>query len=114
MNNIALDFLNKVFNILTLLGIDEKKEEVLKNILGSQMINFSRLITTDETMTPIIESFTNDKNNDPNDLLKFLDSKNIDYNHYFLQAGTESLNSFISKLEPSLPPEKVASLRALI
>ena len=114
MNSIALNFLNKVSEILTLLGVNEKKEEVLKNILGSQMLNFSRLITTDETIAPAIESFTNDKNNDPNDLLKFLDSKNIDYSHYFLQAGTESLDNFISKLEASLPPEKIAQLRALI
>ena len=113
MNNNLQRFIVKVSKILTTLEISQGGDKILKNLLGSLMLNFSRLITSDEKITPLIKSFTQNKDNDPNDLLKFLDSQSVDYNNHFSQAETETMNIFISELEQSIPAEKIAQLRAL-
>jgi len=112
---INIDFLEKVSKVIVFLKIEEEKEEIIKNLTGSFLLNFSRMMATDEKIAPLLKEFSlQTKNNDPSKLFEFLDSKNVDYQQFAKAASDETLNSFMSNLKLTLGEEKIVGLQNII
>lgn len=57
-NKLLSNFLEKVAKTFEILGITENKEEVIKNLVGSFLLNFSRLLASDEKITPLLNDYS--------------------------------------------------------
>ena len=105
-NKLLSDFLEKVSRTFDVLGINDNKEEVVKNLVGSFLLNFSRLLATDEKIAPLLSDYSRATDSEPAKLFDFLDSKNVDYKTHFNSAQKETLESFVNELSQSLSPPK--------
>lgn len=115
MNNKALiNFPQRLSKMLVLLGIQQNSDDLVKKLSESYMLNFSRLMSSDEKITPYIKDFSSASDANPDKLLEYLDSKNVDYQNVLLSAQKETLQSFVSELQSSLSPEKVEELNKII
>ena len=113
-NKLLAIFLQKVSELFSVLGIEEDKEEVIKNLVGSFLLNFSRLLASDEKIAPLLNDYSQAMDSDPAKLFDFLDSKNVEYQVLFNSAQKETLQSFVSELEPSLTSEKTEALNEIV
>lgn len=113
-NKLLAVFFQKISKTFSLLGVEENKEEVIKNLVGSLLLNFSRLLASDEKIAPLLNDYSQATDSDPTKLFDFLDSKNVEYQALFNSAQKETLQSFVSELEPSLTSEKTEALTKII
>lgn len=113
-NDSLTKFLQKVSNIFDCLNLTEGKEEIVKNLVGSFLLNFSRIIAQDERSASVLSDYSQASDSGSDKLFEFLDSKSIDYKTSFDQAQKETLQSFVSELTPDLTPEKVEELNKII
>lgn len=107
-------FVKKILEIFTLLDIQIGKDEILKNLMSTFFVNFSRLMASNETISPFLKDFSQTDDPDPNKVFDYLDSKNINYQEVLISAQNETLQSFVSELESKLPPEKIRELQKII
>lgn len=107
-------FFQKISKVFSILGIEENKEGVIKNLVASFLLNFTRLLTSDEKIAPLLNDYFQTTNSDPTKLFDFLDSKNVEYQALFNSAQKETLQNFVSELEPSLTSEKTEALTKII
>ncbi len=107
-------FFQKISKVFSILGIVENKEEVIKNLVASFLLNFSRLLASDEKIAPLLNDYSRATDSDPTKLFEFLDSKNVEYQDLFNSAQNETLQSFVSELRPSLTSEKTEALTKII
>lgn len=109
------EFLKKVSGVFTVLEVKEGKDEIAKNLISSFFINFSRLLATDENISPLLNDFSQSTdNNDSGRLFNFLDSKNVNYQDLLNSAQRETLQSFVSELGQSITLGKVEELNKII
>lgn len=113
-NQFLVTFFSKTSKIFEILNITENKEEILKNLVGSLLMNFGRIIASDDKIAPYLQDYSQANDVDPNKLFDFLDSKGVDYNSAFVQAEKESLDSFVKELVKDLPQDKVEELNKII
>ncbi len=113
-NKLLATFFLKTSEILDALNITENKEEIVKNLVSSLLVNFSKLLATDEKTAPILEDYSQAADVDSNKLFDFLNSKNVDYESFFDQAQKETLQSFVSELGSNVTPEKAEELNKII
>lgn len=115
MNNQSLaTFFSNTSKVFETLSVTENKEEILKNLVGSLLMNFGRIIASDDQIAPYLQGYSQANDVDPNKLFDFLDSKGVDYKSSFNQAQKETLQNFVSELTPDLAPEKVEELNKII
>lgn len=107
-------FFQKISKVFSVLGIVENKEEVIKNLVASFLLNFTRLLASDEKIAPLLNDYFQATDSDPTKLFEFLDSKNVEYQALFNSAQKETLQSFVFELKPSLTPEKTEALNKVI
>lgn len=108
-------FLIKLFGILGVLEVTEKKDELIKTLTASFFINFTRLMATDEKVLPILKEFSSQtENNDPSKLFEFLDTKDVECESFAMLASKETLDNFVANLESTLSPEKIEELKKIV
>lgn len=113
-NELLTVFFQKISKVFGILGVEENKEEVIKNLVGSFLLNFTRLLASDEKIAPLLNDYSQATDSDPTKLFEFLNSKNVEYQALFNSAQKETLQNFVSELEPSLTSEKIEALTKII
>jgi hypothetical protein len=113
-NTNLVDFPKKLSEILVSLDIQEESDDLIKKLSESYMLTFSRLMSSDEKISPYIKDFSSASDADPNKLLEYLDSKNVDYQSVLLSSQRETLQSFVAEIAPDLAPGKLGELNKII
>jgi hypothetical protein len=113
-SKLLVNFLSKISNIFTILKITENKDEMTKNLVGTSLVNFSRLFSTNEKTAPFLQDYSQVSDADPEKLFSFLDSKGIDYRSVFIQAQNETLQSFVNEVSSDLTSEKLEELNRIV
>lgn len=113
-NSNLISFPKKLSLILTALDIQQDSDDLVKKLSESYMLNFSISMSSDEKIASYLKDFSSASDADPDKLLEYLDSKNVNYQEVLVSAQKETLQSFVSELQSSLSPEKVEELNKII
>jgi hypothetical protein len=114
-NTNLIKFPQKLAKILESLEIKQNDgDELIKKLSSAYMVNFSRLMSSDEKIAPYLKDFSSAADSSPDKLLGYLDSKNVNYQEVLVSAQKETLQSFVNELTSDLTSEKIEEINKII
>lgn len=114
-------FLQKLDSIHTALNFTEGADGVKADLLASVNLDLISKIAADPKNKMLLDDLASHNptsNDDVENSLAYatekMKSAGVDVDALFTEVANWTLQNYLSKLEQSFPPEKIASLRALI